>query len=153
MEELQREIRAGRAFTLEEAMGRLMGGGIKGASPVSRLDQARQAVAWAVRGRLRDREGALVTVVVREVAESRHLLDRPEAPAEALRAWVVAILDDGERLAEVVRAADAEWGRMLGERPFFDRADAAPHPDDPYTADSVRRALAGLREDLERGRI
>ena len=39
--ELEREIRAGREFTLEEAIGRMVGpGGMKGVSPVSRKEQA-----------------------------------------------------------------------------------------------------------------
>lgn len=149
-DDLEREIRQGRAFTLEEALGRLMGGGMKGASPVSRLDQARQAVAWVVRKRLRDREGALAAVVVREMGDSQSLLDRLEQPVEALRGWLAAMLDDGELLADLVRAADVQWGRTLGERPFFDRPGATPHLDDPYTADSVRAALQALHDELGR---
>jgi hypothetical protein len=39
--ELEREILKERKFTLEEAIGRLIGpGGMKGASPVTRMQQA-----------------------------------------------------------------------------------------------------------------
>ncbi len=39
--ELEREIRKGRKFTLEEAIGRLAGpGAMKGESPVARMQQA-----------------------------------------------------------------------------------------------------------------
>ena len=39
--ELEREIREGRKFTLEEAIGRLAGpGAMKGESPVARMQQA-----------------------------------------------------------------------------------------------------------------
>ena len=39
--ELEREIRQGRTFTLEEAIGRLAGpGAMKGESPIARMKQA-----------------------------------------------------------------------------------------------------------------
>ena len=39
--ELEREIRKGRKFTLEEAIGRMAGpGAMKGVSPVTRMQQA-----------------------------------------------------------------------------------------------------------------
>jgi hypothetical protein len=38
---LEREIREGRKFTLEEAVGRMVGaGGMKGESPITRMQQA-----------------------------------------------------------------------------------------------------------------
>lgn len=40
--ELEREIRKERKFTLEEAIGRMIGpGGMKGASPITRLSRPR----------------------------------------------------------------------------------------------------------------
>jgi hypothetical protein len=45
-------------------------------------------------------------------------------------------------LKELVRSADAEWGRTMGERPHFEKEGEPPHPEDPYTAESVRNALA-----------
>jgi|SRR5262245_36209787 len=44
----------------------------------------------------------------------------------------------------LVREADFEWGRMHGER---------PHPDDPYTAESVRVSLSRLGEMLAAGDV
>ena len=50
-------------------------------------------------------------------------------------------------LDELVREVDVEWGRMMGERPHFEREGSAPHPDDPYTVGTVRNALdEALRE-------
>jgi hypothetical protein len=54
-------------------------------------------------------------------------------------------------LKELVREADAEWGRTFGERPYFDREGQPPHPDDPYTAQSVRAVLERLAESLRAG--
>ena len=51
------------------------------------------------------------------------------------------ILASDYHLKEIVRDADAEWGRRMNERPHFNREDFPTHPDDPYTNDSVRTAL------------
>jgi len=50
-----------------------------------------------------------------------------------------------------VREADVEWGRTLGERPYFDAQGGPPHPDDPYTIESVRATLSRLVEKLMTG--
>jgi hypothetical protein len=80
--ELEREIRKGRKFTLEEAIGRMAGPGA---------------------------------------------------------------------MKELVRNADVEWGRVFGERPHFDKEGSLCHPNDPYTVESVRNALFGIRTQLEAG--
>ena len=51
-------------------------------------------------------------------------------------------------LEELVRDADVEWGRVMGERPYFEKEGSPRHPDDPYTVESVRNALSGLLEQL-----
>jgi hypothetical protein len=51
----------------------------------------------------------------------------------------------------VVREADVEWGRVFGERPFFEQEGRPPHPDDPYTLESVRAELTRLAEGLAAG--
>jgi len=53
-------------------------------------------------------------------------------------------LENDGRLKEIVREADVEWGRAMDERPHFDRESAPANPDDPYTPDSVRRALGDV---------
>jgi hypothetical protein len=51
-------------------------------------------------------------------------------------------------LAELVRDADIEWGRVMGERPYLAREGSPHHPDDPYTVESVRSVLTGLLKEL-----
>jgi hypothetical protein len=51
-------------------------------------------------------------------------------------------------LKELVRNADCEWGRIMEERPFFEKEGAPPHPEDPYTIESVRRSLSDLLQQL-----
>ena len=59
----KRQIRADRKFTLEEAIGRLAGpGAMKGASPISRMQQAEAEIGEYLNGHLVDCAGALSTV-------------------------------------------------------------------------------------------
>jgi hypothetical protein len=147
---LEREIRAGREFSLAEAIGRLGGKDLmKGASPVSRRRQADLEIRGLLRSRLDDADGALRTILRRRVVESDTLLaGRFEDPRGALRAYVERALASDGLLRSLVRDADAEWGRDNDTRPHFDRAGRDPHPDDPYTVESVRAALTRLLHGL-----
>jgi hypothetical protein len=51
-------------------------------------------------------------------------------------------------LQELVRECDVEWGRVYGERPYFEREGCPPNQDDPYTAESVRRTLFQVFDKL-----
>jgi len=42
-----------------------------------------------------------------------------------------------------------EWGRAMDERPYFQRDGSPPHPEDPYTVESVRSALSDVVARLE----
>jgi hypothetical protein len=61
-----------------------------------------------------------------------------------LAAYVQRVLDSESLLKDLVLDADGEWGRLHGERPYFEKQDRPPHPDDPYTVDSVRAELSAL---------
>ena len=147
--ELEREIRGERKFTLAEAIGRLAGpGAMKGESPVARMQQAEAEIDSWLRSHLTDSGGALPVVLHRHVKESELLLTDFDRPLGVLADCCRRVLDSDYLLKELVRAADVEWGRAMGERPFFDRQGAPSHPDDPYTVESVRDALSRLLEQL-----
>jgi hypothetical protein len=93
----------------------------------------------------------LPRVLLRQVGESRILLDNLEQPLVVLAGHVRNVLGSEYLLQELVRAADVEWGRALGERPHFEQEGRPPHSDDPYTAESVRIALSQLDEKLNAG--
>jgi len=151
-EDLEREIRGDRKFSLSEALGRLAGGGmLKGASPISRPRQAELAIEDYLRRHLTDAGGALSSVLLRHVRQSDRFLDDCEQPFVVLARSVRQVLGSEFHLDELVREADVEWGRALGERPHFERAGRPPHPDDPYTRESVRLALSRLLERLSAG--
>jgi hypothetical protein len=150
--ELEREIRKGRKFTLDEAIGRLAGpGAMKGVSPVARMQQAEAEIENWLRQHLSAGNDELQVVLLRRVKGSELLLNNFEQPLVVLAAFCRRVLDSDYLLKELVREADVEWGRVQGERPYFEREGSPPDPDDPYTFESVRKTLAGLIEQLRAG--
>ena len=148
-EALEREIRNQRKFTLEEAIGRLAGpGALKGESPIARKIQAAVEIETWLGRHLRDAAGALHVVLFRRVKESELFLKNYDQPLAVLAAYCQQVLDSDYKLRELVREADAECGRILGERPYFDREGSPPHPDDCYTFESVRSDLSELIKRL-----
>jgi hypothetical protein len=150
--ELEREVRAGRKFSLSEGIGRMVGPGMmKGASPVPPKQQAEAEIEDYVGKHLPDTVGVLQDVLFRFVKESDLLLDNFDAPLASLESYVRQILDSEYLLKELVRETDAEWGRVFGERPFFEQQARPPHPDDPYTLESVRASIQKLLETQHAG--
>jgi hypothetical protein len=151
-EELEREIRQGRKFTLEEAVARMAGpGAMKGESPIARLEQAEMEIESWLSSHLSDAGGALKAVVRRRVKGSETLLNNFDQPLVALADSCRRVLDSDYLLEALVREADIEWGRAMGERPYFERKGAPNNPDDPYTIESVRNILHRLIEQLTVG--
>ena len=150
-EEIEREIRTNRKFSLADAIGEVSGGDfMKGGSPVSRKRQAELVVEEYLRRHLVDSGGVLRIVMLRRLGESLINADY-EQPLAALAEYIPGVLASEHLLEELVRDADAEWGRVQDERPYFQGPGRAPHPDDPYTIDSVRLTLSQLREALASG--
>lgn len=147
--ELEREIRKGRKFNLAEAIGRMAGpGAMKGESPVPRLQQAEVQIASWLSGHLIDADGALKEVLHRDVKESELLLKDFDHPLAVLASYCQKVLDSDYLLQELVRNADVEWGRTMGERPYFEKEGAPHDPNDPYTIESVRKSLSELLTQL-----
>ena len=148
-EQLEREIRQGRKFNPQEALSRMAGpGAMKGASPVSQVQQAESEIGSWLGRNMADTDGALKVVLHRHLKGSRLLLDKLDQPLAALAGYCRAVLDNDSRLMEIVREADVEWGRAMDERPHFDREGAPANPDDPYTAESVRRAIGDVLKQI-----
>ena len=95
-----------------------------------------------------DASGTLPLVLYRRVKNSEILLENFDQPLVVLARYTQQVLDSEYVLTEVVREADAQWGRVLGERPYFEKEGSPPHPDDPYTIESVRITLSELMEKL-----
>ena len=147
--ELEREIRDGRKFSLAEAIGRLAGPGMmKGVSPATRKQQAEAEIESYLERHLMSPAGALSAVLLRQVRESELLLNNLDQPLIVLASYAQRALDSDYLLCELVRESDVEWGRVYGERPFFQKEGCPPAQEDPYTVESVRIALSQLIERL-----
>jgi hypothetical protein len=147
--ELEREILEGRRFTLEEAVARMVGpGAMKGESPVARMRQAEIEIGAWLRNHVVDSAGAFTVVLHRRVSGSELMLNNFEQPLAVLAGCCRQLLDSDYQLQELVREADVEWGRVMGERPYFEKQGAPRHPDDPYTVESAREALSEILRKL-----
>jgi hypothetical protein len=139
---IEREIRLGRKLGAKDLLAHIAGpGALKGASPVSPVQQAETEVGTWLGHNLADVCGALRTVLHRHLKGSPLLLDNLEQPLVAVAGYLGQVLSAESLLREIVNEADVEWGRAMDERPHFERDGAAPHPDDPYTLAGVRQAL------------
>jgi hypothetical protein len=116
-------------------------GAMKGGSAVSRVQQAETEIGTWLRSNLSDSTGALQALLHRQLKGSELLLHNLDQPLLALANYCQQVLASDHHLEELVRESDVEWGRRMDERPHFNREGSPPHPDDPYTTDSVRKAL------------
>ena len=147
--ELEREIRKGRKFTLDEAIGRMAGpGAMKGVSPITRMQQAAVEIENWLRHHMSAGNDELQVVLLRSVKGSELLLNNFDQPLVVLGAFCQQVLDSDYLLKDLVREADVEWGRVQGERPYFEKEGAPPDPADPYTVESVRKTLCSLIAQL-----
>ncbi|CCQ58634.1 MULTISPECIES: hypothetical protein [Crocosphaera] len=148
-EAIQREILAGRKFSLAEAIGREGGDFLKGESPVPKLVQATTEINTFIAINLQDSSGALQAVLqtwisTDEAGVSKNL----DSPLTALKQMLDNIIDNSELLYELVRQVDFQWEKMYDERPYFQSPGQPPHPDDEYTHESVEEKLKSLLTKL-----
>jgi hypothetical protein len=149
-EAIEQEIRLSRKYSAMDAVARMAGpGAMKGASPVSPVTQAETAIGSWCRSHVVDAGSALQSLLPRHLKGSELLLANLDQPLVALEVYCKRILDSDNLLQELVREVDVEWGQRMDERPYFQKKGAAPHPDDPYTVESVRAALSDVLDQLE----
>ena len=149
-EAIQREILAGRKFSLAEAIGREGGDFLKGESPVPKLVQATTEINTFIAINLQDSSGALQAVLQTWIStDEAGVSQNLDSPLQALKQMLDKILDNSELLYELVRQVDFQWGKMYDERPYFQSPGQPPHPDDEYTHESVEEKLKTLLNKLE----
>lgn len=140
--DLQRDILAGREFSLADVIGREGSDFMKGESPVPPLVQAIALLNRFISNYLPDSAGALQAVLYTWVKSEEGCVSRHvDAPLVALRQIIEQILANSYGYYEFVRQVDCKWGEMNDERPHFQQPGQAPHPDDEYTHASVRQQL------------
>ena len=129
--DLEREIRLGRTFNARNLMAHVAGpGAMKGASPVSAVQQAETEIGTWLGNNLEDIDGALKVVLRRQLNGSALLLTNLEQPLIALAQYCRSLLAADYLLKDVVSQADVEWGRAMDERPYFCLLYTSPSPRD-----------------------
>lgn len=147
--QIEREARMNRKFSLADVIGHEGAGFFRGESMVPKLTQATNALTSFVDAHLNDTSGAIKVVMKRRIRTNEPLVDRHlEDPLMALEALLDELLANDEALYEFVREVDVEWGRLMMERPHFQKPGEDAHPDDEHTHASVRADLAELRAKL-----
>lgn len=151
-QEIEREIRGHRSFSLSDAIGQSGAGTMKGASPIPRSRQILMDLEDLLETRLVDLEGSLRRVILQDLRQSPLIPARETEDPEAILAnWIRGILDTPSQLQELVRKADVRWGQDYDERPIFNLSDG-PSPanpeNDPYTPIKVEMVLRELLAQL-----
>ena len=148
---VEEEIRKKRKFSMASAIGEEGGGFLAGGTPILPTQEAAAVIGVFLEVHMVDYSGVLRHVLDRRIKEDIVLLSKyVDVPLKALAHVIDHILELDERLYELVRQVDAEYGRMMDERPYFQKPGAPPHPDDEYTHQSVRVTLTQLRVVLTR---
>src|SRR4051812_15453146 len=110
--EVEQEIRGNRRFSEREVIARLAGpGAMKGASPVSRLEQAKTKIGTWLGHLLPDPTDFFRVVLHPPLRGSKFLLKILDKPLIALAGYCQHVLSSDHLLQEVVREADVEWGQ------------------------------------------
>lgn len=147
--DLQREIRGERKFSLGEAIGREGGSFLKGSQAmVPRPLRALAMINGFIDQHLQDTDGALQLCLKRWVKTDVRVGKYLDKPLVALQVIVLDIAQQPQVLCEFARQVAVDWGRMNGERPYFQKLGTAPHPEAIYSHDSIREILAGLLSQL-----
>lgn len=147
--EIERDARRGRKFTLADVIGREGASFFRGESPVPRLQRAIAGLCMFIDEHVEDSSGALRAVLQRRVKHSETIVGKHfDDPLVALEIIVERILSKDAWFYEFVRQVDAEWGRIMLERPHFQQPGEEPHPDDEHTHEEVRAELQGLLDKL-----
>ena len=150
--DLQREIRAGRKFSLGEAIGREGGSFLKGSQEmVPRPLRALAAINGLIDQNLNDPNGALQTCLKRWVKTDIRVGKYLDEPRLALEVIVTSIVQQPQVLYEFARQVAVEWGQLNGERPYFQKPDSEPHPNAAYSHASIQKILTQLLSQLSAG--
>lgn len=143
--EIQKEVLADRRFSLAEVIGREGGDFLKGDSPVPKLVQVATEISLFVNQNVQDSAGVVQAILDNWVKADQVRLSRYlDRPLGALEEILESIVNHPDLLYEFVRHIDMKWGEINDERPHFQRPGQPPHPDDPYTHESVHHQLSDL---------
>lgn len=147
--DLQREIRSQRRFSLAEAIGREGGGFMKGESTVPRPLRAATEVNQFITAHLADPTGPVATTLYHWASSDIRLSRQLDTPLIALAQVTEGILTEPTTLSEFARQVAIAHSHLTGDRPYFHKLNAPPHPQASYTQDSITADLSALLQQIK----
>ena len=145
---LLQELRSERQFSLSEAIGRAGGSFLKSEAAIPRPLRALAAINLFIDQHLVDTNGALQDCLKRWVKTDMQVGRYLDQPLLALQVITCHIVEHPSVLYEFSRQVAVQWGELNGERPYFQKPGAIPHPKVVYSHETVRQTLIDLTFDL-----
>lgn len=131
-----------KKFSLESGLSQVGSGIFDGSSIIPKEKRIKAVIQNFLRENLKDTQGTLIKVLENQIISNEPLLAKyEETPLKAIYQKVTEVLNNDLALYELVREVDQLYGRDFQERPHFQKAGHAPHPDDEYTHQSVKDTL------------
>ncbi|MBE9062036.1 hypothetical protein IQ256_13810 [cf. Phormidesmis sp. LEGE 11477] len=148
--DLQREIRNERRFSLAEAIGREGGSFMKGESAIPRPLKAANEIKQFIAAHSLDPSGTLANELsawsIADIRLSRQL----ETPLVALAQIVESLLNEPVIFYEFARQVAIAQSKLTGDRPYFQQPGQPPDLDADYTHSSIRQYLLEIAMFLEK---
>ena len=145
---LQKEIRAGRKFSLAEAISREGGDFIKGELVIPRPLKAANEIKQFIATHSLEPSGVLATELsawsIADIRFSRQL----ETPLTALSQIVESLLHEPTTFYEFARRVAIAQSKVTGDRPYFQQPNQPPHPEADHTHSSISQYLSKMAELL-----
>ncbi len=147
--EIQREIRAGRQFSIAEAIAREGGSFMKGESTIPRPLRAIAEIKQCLGTHLNEPAGALCTTLHSWASEDIRLSRQLDTPLIALAQIITSILAEPTTFEEFARQVAIAHSQITGDRPQFQRLGQPPDPTAAHTHESIQAELTALLQQLQ----
>ncbi|MEL6779396.1 MAG: hypothetical protein AAFO06_19300 [Cyanobacteria bacterium J06597_16] len=147
--DLEREIRLGRKFSMAEALGREGGSFMKGESTIPRPLRAKHTINQFITQHLRDPSSALSTTLQTWTNNDIRVSKQLDTPLIALAQILESLLGEAVTFSEFSRQVAIAQSHITGDRPYFQAPGSEPHPNADYTHHTIQTELLELLATLE----
>ncbi len=147
--EIQREIRAGRQFSIAEAIAREGGSFMKGESTIPRPLRAIAEIKQFLGTHLNEPAGALCTTLHSWASGDIRLSRQLDTPLIALAQIITSILAEPTTFEEFARQVAIAHSQITGDRPQFQQPGQPPDPAAAHTHQSIQTELSALLQQLQ----
>lgn len=144
LDQVQKEIRAGRKFSIAEAIGREGSSFMKGESAIPRPLRAANEIKQFITAHSRGSAGVLADELYLWTTADIRVSRQLDTPLVALAQVVESLLNEPTIFYEFARQVAIAEARLTGDRPYFQQPNQSPHPEATYTHDSIRQYLESI---------